>query len=370
MAPVEECSAVFQSEAKKQAHKLTAEILVPKSFVWWTFLALATDPSSQFEHLDFVSRISAESRVVVIDAGLLPETIHLLKDKALIIVILLDGYESYRQREALLLRAAQLARKVELRFVGELTASDIDSVFRWRPLFTQHPEAYNRRTIFSAGMDKVSFSRPLAKTALRHRSKLLSAKVLFQLIRAKRVHEYLRTRYVYCGHSGLTAMERYAADYGVERDGIPNDIVDRFCESEFVSRWVEALRRMEGHRANQIVTRALLRFIALRTLVTHIGNDLFLNIYPQPNINVYQAGALFKNHIFLDFGGSLGDEAVYPRAADLLLLNRKVIRFDLRTPAIDLWNLRPNDQAGIEGFLRRYQDFVISALDNSGVSLS
>jgi hypothetical protein len=133
---------------------------------------------------------------------------------------------------------------------------------------------------------------------------------------------------------------------------------------------VRALHEKKGYWANQIVARALLRFIALGILATGKKGDLFLNIYPEPNINAYQAGMLFKNHVFLDFGGSLGDEAVYPRAADLLLLKRKVIRFDLRTPAIDLWKVRHNDQNSVKGFLKGYQEFVISTLDHSAASLS
>jgi hypothetical protein len=342
----------------------TAEVLVHPAFEWWTFLALVTDPSNQFKHFSVVSKLSSASRIVITDVWLLAETMGLLKDKPLVIVILLDGYHSYREREALLLRAAQTAREVELRIVGDVKAGDIDSAFRWRPLFTQQPEAYRPKEILSRGMGRVSFSRPLAKAVLRHRSELLSAKVIWQLIQAKRVREYFQTKFVYCGHSGLTAMERYRADYGVDRAGLPSDPGENSCESRIVTCWVDGLHRMQGHWTNGIVIRALLRFLALRTLVKQIGSDLFLNIYPEPNINVYQAGALFRKHTFLDFGGSLGDEAIYPRSADLLFLERKVIRFDLRTAAVDLWNLKPNDEAGIEGFLRTYADFVISTLDS------
>jgi hypothetical protein len=354
----------------KPLEEKTAEILVPRAFEWWTFLALAADLSSEIEHLDFVSRFSAESRVVIVDGGLLPETIHLLKDKALVIVILWDGYQSYREREDILTRVARLARRVELRIVGEPAATDIDSVFRCRPLFVQQPEIYNRETIFSAGIGKVSFSRPLAKTALRCRSNLISFKVLFQLFHEKKVHEYLRTKYVFCGHSGLTTLQRYSADYGVGSSCMPNGIADSFCELELVAQWTRALHRKKGHWANQIVIRALLRFIALRTLATHKGDDLFLNIFPDTNINAYQAGMLFKSHIFLDFGGSHGDETVYPRTADLLFLNRKVIRFDRRVSTTDLWNVRVNDRASIGGFLRRYQETVLSVLDGGRTCVS
>ena len=98
--------------------------------------------------------------------------------------------------------------------------------------------------------------------------------------------------------------------------------------------------------------------------------DLFLNIFPDTNINAYQAGMLFKSHIFLDFGGSHGDETVYPRTADLLFLNRKVIRFDRRVSTTDLWNVRVNDRASIGGFLRRYQETVLSVLDGGRTCVS
>jgi hypothetical protein len=131
-----------------------------------------------------------------------------------------------------------------------------------------------------------------------------------------------------------------------------------------------AVHGKKGYWANQVVIRALLRFIALRTLATKLGNDLFLNFYPEPNINAYQAEMLFKSHVFLDFGGNQGDEAIYPRAADLLILKRKVIRFDLRASAIDLWNVRHIDQNSVKEFLRGYQEFVISTLDHRGTVAS
>jgi hypothetical protein len=240
--------------------------------------------------------------------------------------------------------------------------------FDWHPLFTQQPENYRNKEAISDWMRKVSFSRPFGKLMLIHRSKLISAKVLLQLIGQNRIQEYKRTKYVYCGDSGLATLRNHSAIYGIEHGAIPKNLgAGSVCVSDLVSMWVNALHRTNGHWTNRIVTRALLRFMALNTLAANRGREIFLNFFPEPNINAYQAGMFFKNHVFLDFGGVLGDEFVYPRSADMLLLNRRVIRFDLAPPALDLRRLEAGDLAGVDRIVKRYQDFVTSALDNPGI---
>jgi len=344
------------------------EILVPRAFEWWTFLALATDPFDRFDHLSVVSRLSDHSNIAVIDVSRLPEALPLLKDKASVIVVMFDGYHAYRERESLFLRLSELSGKIELRTVGEPMELTAHTRFDWRSLFTQQPEIYRNKEAISDWMRKVSFSRPFGKLMLIHRSKLISAKVLLQLIGQNRIQEYKRTKYVYCGDSGLATLEKHSAIYGIERGAIPKDLgAGNLSVSDLVSMWVNALHRTNGHWTNRIVMRALLRFIALNTLIANRGHELFLNFFPEPNINAYQAGMFFKNHLFLDFGGILGDEAIYPRSADMLLLNRRVIRFDLVPPALDLRRLEAGDLAGVDRIVKRYQDFVISAVDNPGI---
>ena len=281
---------------------------------------------------------------------------------------MLDGYHAFRERESLFLRLSELSGKIELRTVGDSMESKAYAPFDWRPLFTQQPEIYRNKEAISDWMRKVSFSRPFGRFMLVHRSKLISAKVLLQLILQNRIQEYKRTKYVYCGDSGLATLEKHSAIYGIEPETIPKRLgAGSFCAADLVSLWLNALHRANGHWTNRIVMRALLRFIALSTLAANRGHELFLNFFPEPNINAYQAGMFFKNHLFLDFGGILGDELVYPRSADLLLLNRKVIRFDLVPPALDLRRLEAGDLAGVDRIVKRYQDFVISALDDPGI---
>lgn len=355
-------------DSLKPIEEGTAEVLVLRTFEWWTFLALATDPFSRFDHLSFVSRLSDHSNIAIVDVARLQEAIPHLKDKALVIVLMFDGYHAYRARESLFLRLSELPGQIELRTVGEPMELKAHTRFDWRPLFTQQPENYRDKETISDWMRKVSFSRPFGKLMLKHRSKLISAKVLLQLIRQNRIQEYKRTKYVYCGDSGLANLEEYSAIYGIERGAIPKDLrTGSFRVSDLVSLWVNALHRTGGHWTNRIVMRALLRFIALNTLVANRGPELFLNFFPEPNINAYQAGMFFKNHLFLDFGGILGDESIYPRSADILLLNRKAIRFDLVAPALDLQRLEAGDLAGVDRIVKRYQDFVISALDKPGI---
>jgi hypothetical protein len=339
------------------------EILVPSAFEWWTFLALVTDPLNRFADLSFVSALSPAAGGAILDLGCLRQSMHMLQNKAFVILILWDGYQSYRAERALIDQASLLVEQLELRIVGDISRFEDCPRLQHRYLFAQHGGAYTP-TAVSQGLRQVSFARPFAKLALRYRSQLISCKVLLQLVAKRRWKEYRQSRFVYCGHSGLAVLANHSALYGIQRDEIPESFTSELAEPEFVMRWLSALRSDSGCWANQIVMRGLLRFLALRILTKRRSADIFLNIYPEPNVNAYQASMLFRNHIFLDFGGTHGDEAIYPRSADLLLLDRNTIRFDLKTTASELSQLRPDDRAAIADFIVRYQESIDLQLDN------
>jgi hypothetical protein len=340
-----------------------AEVLVPRTHQWWTLLALAAEPQDPWDELAFVSEISPESRTVIIDINLLPRNVDLLQGKSHVVMILWDGRGSYRDHYADLVRASRIAANVELRFVGELPPDYDKSLFTCRYLFSQQADRYSK-AIFSSRLADASFSRPFAKLALRYRPALISTKAVLQLAAHARLREYHRTRFVYCGHSGLVILQEHALEYGISKDRLPAGLTDPLNRSNILTDWLPALHRKRAHWAVSIVMKALLRFLALQTIVRFRGKEVFLNIFPQPNINAYQAGMLFNNHTFLDFGGSLGDEAIYPRSADLLLLRRKVLRYDFKSVATELRTLS-SDSTNPEAFINKFQEWILSQFDSA-----
>jgi hypothetical protein len=338
---------------------LTADILVPREFVWWTFLALAADPQNPFRRIQFVSRLSATSDVAIIDSRLLPLDDHLLRQKRSIAVLLWDGYQSYLQLQPAIDHVRHVAQQFELRVVGSFHELETTHGIPCRPLFPQTVTAYNKSIFSRQSLSRFNFEKPSSKLALLHRSDLLSLKAFLQLASSGRMARYRQTRLVYCGQSGIETLKSYAADYGLASDVSQ----DNASQREYLCAWLAAIRRRPHQWTNAIILRALLRRIALRQLA-EARHDIFMNIYPDPNVNAYQAGWLFRKHTFLDFGGINGDEAVYPRAADILLHQRKTIRFD-RTEALQrLQNVDSSDPAALEAFLSWYRYSILSRLDD------
>ena len=135
------------------------------------------------------------------------------------------------------------------------------------------------------------------------------------------------------------------------------------CDRHFLATWLNAIVRNKTRWTRQIVTRALLRLIALRKLFEVRRRDIFLNIYPEENVNAYQAGNLFKRHIFLEFGGINGDELIYPRTADIYLQDRQTIRIDVAQTMKKIATLDECDVHGQSELISWYEEEVLSALD-------
>jgi hypothetical protein len=341
-----------------QSRDLTADIVVPKEFVWWTFLALATDPQNPFRRIQFVSHLSATSDVAIIDSRLLPQDDNLLRQKRSIAVLLWDGYQSYLQLQSAIDHVRRVAQQFELRVVGSFHELETTHAIACRPLFPQAVSAYNKSIFSRRSLSRFSFEKPSSKFALLHRSDLLSLKASLQLASSGRVSRYRQTQMVYCGQSGIETLKSYAADYGLTG----GEGQDNASQREYLSDWLAAIHRRQHQWTNGIILRALLRWIALRQLAD-ARQDIFMNIYPDPNVNAYQAGWLFRKHTFLDFGGINGDEAVYPRAADILFHQRKTIRFH-RTEALQrLQDLDSSDPVALEAFLSWYRDSILSRLE-------
>jgi hypothetical protein len=349
-------------DSRMQERDLTADILVPKEFVWWTFLALAADPLSPFAHMNFVPELSVRSDAAIIDSRFLPQDDDLLRKKSRVTVLLWDGYQSYLEHQELIDHARRLCQHVELHVVGSTSQIEANHSISCKPLFVQSGGIYNKSIFSPERFRRFSFQKPYSRVALLYRSKIVSLKALSQLMTSRRLEQYKHTHFVYCGQSGLERLKSYAADYELGSITFPTGMAPEFSERPFLSKWLTAIRRQPDRWTNDIVLRSLLRWIALKRISEMRSQESFLNIYPDPNVNAYQAGMLFRKHTFLDFGGVNGDEEVYPRAADILFHQRKTIRFDPREAMQRLREIDGNNDPSVDTFLSWYAQFILSRL--------
>ncbi len=346
------------------AHKLKIEVLVPKAFVWWTFLALAADPFDQFAEIKFVKDLSESADVVIVDACFLGRIVK-AQSGARVIVLLWDGYQNYLVHKSAIEEISQRVRQVELRIVGD--PSELDARYRspnqCGRLYTQRDAAYDKSILSSEKMKAISFSSPFTKMMVLHRSTIISLKVVTQLILGRRCLNYMRTKFVFCGQSGLPTLQAYCRSYGIGPDDCAYDGGGLNCDQPFIVRWVAAIQERRDDPTSPLVARALLRLIALRALAKSRGGEIFLNIYPEKNVNAYQAGMLFKRHVFLEFGGINGDEAIYPRTADLAFHKRYLVRFDSTNAVQRLYELTEGDVDAMVSFVAWYEEQVLSIAD-------
>lgn len=353
-------------KAQMGANKLTVEVLVPKTFVWWTFLALATDSSDHFGQLKlkFVTELSGRSHVVIVHSNLLDRLEEIVGYKPSVVILLWDGYQSYLDRKNAIDTICRASQRVEMRVVGDLwSGSDNQPLLHAiRHLFIQHRSAYNKRIFSLKEMKRFEFPNRRDKLLIKYRPKLMTLKVLMQLLLSNRLMEYRRTEFVYCGSTGLETLQKFAGEYGIDPDCCIQDLGGIRCESAFLVQWVAAIARNKGNWAGEVVLRALLRLIAIRKLREVAGREIFLNIYPEANINSYQAEMLFRQHVFLDFGGINGDEAFYPRSADIAIHKRLSIRFDLKCSIQRARGLTPDNVGAIVSFIGWYEEHALSTL--------
>ena len=342
--------------------EVKAEALVPRTHVWWTVLALAADPSDQFDQIRFVDRFSGASEVLIIDSRLIDRVTDIVNDRLKVIILLWDGYQSYLDVKKGIETVTELARQTELRVVGDLWADDQRNSRQreCRHLFGQSSLAYDKNILHSRVFKNMVFHGPLKKLAVKYRSHLLSLKVLIQLIANRRLAEYQRTSFVFCGQSGLYTLRRMSGDFGIDPEDCKYGMGGLECDREFLLRWIAAIVRKRENWKSRVAARALLRLIALRKLRECMYGDIFLNIFPEANVNAYQAGAWFRNHVFLDFGGINGDEPIYPRAADNLFHRRKTLRFSSELASRRLLGLTEVDSATVSEFVTLYEEEVVS----------
>jgi hypothetical protein len=345
--------------------RLSTEVLVPRDKAWWTFLALSAEFSNQSSDVVFVRQASESAHALYVDAALISSLPRNLRADARVIVILWDGYQSFLEYGKSIDEVERRVEKLEIRTVGdpsEWVQRCRGDSGRFKLLFPQGKQLYNVEMLRQR-MGIFSFPDHIAKMEIVHRSMLISGKVAIQLFLGGRCKEYLRTKYVFCGQTGLETLRKYCASFGmaIDRFGYPEGGLR--CDEDFIADWIATILRNREHWASRIVTRGLFRLIALRALYKSKRNEIFLNIYPRVNINAYQTEMFFRRHYFLEFGGINGDEAIYPRTADIAFLGRKMIRFDSTTAIQRMMKLDDLDIPGLSSFIKWCGEEVTSRLE-------
>jgi hypothetical protein len=342
-----------------------AEVFVSKTHTWWTLLAIAGGLAEGFDEVSFVKLLGRMADVVIIDAALIDEAIDRVHSRSLALVILWDGYQSYRKYEKAIEKLAKHVAKVEIRSVGDPSEWDAKCEPRGcKVLFSQSKSAYDQDILSAERMKVISFPGTLTRYFVVNRSTLISCKVLTQMIIGGRFFDYMHTKFVFCGQSGLGTLHRYAEEYGIPPIECVHEMGGVRCDESFFVRWIGAVLRNKASWSNRIVSRALLRLIALRALFKAREDEIFLNLYPARNINAYQAGLLFKHHAFLEFGGLNGEEAIYPRTADLAFHARRVIRFERIDAIRHMHGLDGEGSPAISQFIAGYERYVLSKLES------
>src|SRR6202000_309365 len=226
-----------------RARDLTADILVPKEFVWWTFLALSADPLNPFARMNFAPELSISSDVAIVDSRLLPHDDDLLRKKSRVAVLLWDGYQSYLEHQELIDHARLLCPPFELHVVGSTSQIEARHSFLCKPLFVQSGGMYNKNIFPPERFRRFSFQGRHSRLALQNRSKVVSLKALSQLVTSRRLQQYTQTHFVYCGQSGLERLRSYAADYELGSITFPTGMAAESSERLFFSKWVTAIFR-------------------------------------------------------------------------------------------------------------------------------
>ena len=341
------------------------EVKVPKELVWWTSIALASRHPDVADDFRFVSKPSGTATTLIIDFKSLSAICTEVPPITRLVALLWNGYESCLELRAGFPGDLEKFNGLETMIVGDVAAGDACKrcSIPCSRLFPQDMEQYRwSRTLSRIRQYSTSFP-PINRFLLLHRPLVISGKVLVQLFVQRRLTEYARTRFVFCGQSGWTTLTRYARHYGLScrTHGLNNDGLG--ATDAFLLGWLEALRCRDRDWTWRVVGRALLRLIAIRTIHRSCGKRLFLNLVPKSSLNAYQAGALFKKHVFLEFGGIHGDELVYPRTADLAIFGRQVLRFDTRASLEELSSIRSEDPLVLHRFLKSYEQQIVSTLE-------
>jgi hypothetical protein len=342
---------------------MKAEVLVPRTHVWWAVLALAADSSDRFEEIRFVDRLTGSPEVIIVVPTSIDRVVDRIHEVSKVVILLWDGCRGYLEARPSIEKVRKRARQTELRVVGDIWAGEQglpEGICRH--LFNQSSTAYDRRRLFSEVRKRFAFPTRLQKMAVLYRPQLIAGKVLMHLLTRNRFIEYLRTSYVFCGQSGLGTLRMLSMEFGIDPEECKYSSGGVECDRDFLLCWLNAIVSAKERLTRQIAAKSIVRLIALRKLRECFGEKIFMNIYPEPNINVYQAQGLFQRHVFFEFGGINGGEPIYPRTADILLQQRRMLRFDTETAVRNLLNMNKADSDAASVFVSLYEEEVLSTI--------
>lgn len=307
------------------------EVIVNQRFVWWTYVALSCKEELRGARFTFRNKLSSKGNTKIIDSRIFASNARgdSLCNCNRVAILLWDGYQSYAEIKELIRENSKEFHIVfELWVVGDLDDIANESKLKTCYLFDQTPTNYDFNWLRSReNTQRFGFQSVWQYLLVRYRDYLISGKVGVQLIRQKKIISYKSTNFLFCGQSGEETLH---AHLGTSTSNRARERFKPESEGDVCALILSSIRYLEhidGSWKKTIVARALIRYLAIWCLKQE-SRDVFLNIFPEPNINAYQARVLFSKHVFLDFGGINGGEVIYPRTADLGLFGRRIAKLD------------------------------------------
>lgn len=342
----------------------TLHAVSPRQYHWWLAMALTTNPAYRgFARVELNQRapLGGEDLLLVASDVVTPSWLQSRPEveRGPAHVVLWDGAKSFAQLCSRLAEGGR-APGPHWRYacVGDVPDGLTEQQV-YRVLSQDEDDYHDYPRRFRREVTRRLHADPRTKARLLARPHLVSAKHLAQ--EPGRIARN-GSEFVFAGQSGRMSLE-YLADVAassgrpttallaligqardLERGGTLTTDLDDMAE-----RLVDE-GALSGSGA-MLVVRSLLRLHTLDQL-RRAGAPLVTHFYPHAMVNIYQSRWLPRNR-YLDFGGMNGSERVYPRAADLLVREKAIVR--VVAPALP--------PAGVdEAYLRRLRETCLAVL--------
>jgi hypothetical protein len=305
-------------------------IVVPRTFFWWSALAVLADPAfDRYRSVRFSSTLPQDEGDVWISSELAEEANReALADRESLSILLWDGWQSHRRLTAAArVKHSDLVDRVTYLAVGDSRLGRFPGGPASRLLFVQDERRYRGlpHRIRAEGARLVS-TRSESLT-MRHRVGLLTAK---HALREPRSVVQDPRQVIFAGQSGRITLSRHpGASEGVRARFLQEVLEFETGTGRISTSIPEAVRAFLGEPgpaddAAALMINALTRvFVLERIARADIAHRMLF--FPHSNVNIYQS-RLLPSSVYLDFGGMNGSELVYPRYADLLALGKTVAR--------------------------------------------
>lgn len=296
------------------------EVLVPRQFQWWTFLALSVRSDLQDKSIKFVRNFSLSRGPKVIDSQFLHRELHLLHNDLPTRIICWDADQSLSEIQGSI--KDFIWKDIALWTVGNIDPCPMRNEF----LFEQSAARYDARYLFSnKNISRFEFPNALGRLMIVRRMSFITAKVILQLVTKRQLTKAIAAQVVFCGQSGRETLRKYCSLSPEDERVLDNVQCCAFDQVlSVIRKCLQQAEACSSDKIKPVIIRSAVRFFSL-CIVASSNLRTFFTFHPEANINLYQS-KLLKHATFLDFGGINGSEHIYPRSADIILSNKQTVR--------------------------------------------